>query len=62
MYIETSAQTGLNVSKSVDMLLERVMTRMENAVDKAMLPGRRGRPRDLNDQDVNSTPKQNCAC
>lgn len=62
MYIETSAATGLNVSKAVDLLLERVMTRMENAVDKAMLPGRRGRPRDLNDQDINSIPKETCAC
>ena len=27
------------------MLLDRVMKRMEMAVDRAMLPGRRGRPK-----------------
>lgn len=45
MYLETSAATGHNVSRAVEMLLERVMKRMEMAVDRAMLPGRRGRPK-----------------
>jgi Ras-related protein Rab-27A len=45
LYLETSAATGHNVSRAVEMLLDRVMKRMEMAVDRAMLPGRRGRPK-----------------
>lgn len=33
------------MSLAVEMLLDRVMKRMEMAVDRAMLPGRRGRPK-----------------
>lgn len=45
LYLETSAATGQNVSRAVEMLLDRVMKRMEMAVDRAMLPGRRGGPK-----------------
>ncbi|XP_022912046.1 ras-related protein Rab-27A [Onthophagus taurus] len=63
IYLETSAATGQNVSRAVETLLERVMIRMESAVDMAMLPGRRGRPRDPNDPDLNlSQHSQQCAC
>lgn len=62
VYLETSAATGQNVARSIESLLERVMIRMENAVDKAMLPGRRGRPRDPNDSDLNSTNTNACSC
>ncbi|XP_017779762.1 PREDICTED: ras-related protein Rab-27A [Nicrophorus vespilloides] len=61
VYIETSAATGQNVARAVETLLERVMIRMESAVDKAMLPGRRGRPRDLDNVDLNSQQKS-CGC
>ncbi|KAJ9586441.1 hypothetical protein L9F63_019905, partial [Diploptera punctata] len=44
-YLETSAMTGHNVAQAIDLLLDRVMKRMEMAVDRAMLPGRRGRPK-----------------
>ncbi|XP_071444138.1 ras-related protein Rab-27A [Hetaerina americana] len=45
LYLETSAATGHNVARAVDSLLEQVMKRMEMAVDRAMVPGRRGRPK-----------------
>ncbi|XP_046385757.1 ras-related protein Rab-27A-like [Ischnura elegans] len=45
LYLETSAATGQNVARAVESLLEQVMKRMEMAVDRAMLPGRRGRPK-----------------
>jgi Ras-related protein Rab-27A len=60
--LETSAATGQNVSRSVETLLEKVMIRMETAVDRAMLPGRRGRPRDLNDPDLTAPAAHNCTC
>ncbi|KAJ8922062.1 hypothetical protein NQ315_008703 [Exocentrus adspersus] len=61
-YLETSAATGQNVTRAVETLLERVMIRMETAVDRAMLPGRRGRPRDVNDLDLNASSSNNCSC
>nr|CAH7764252.1 unnamed protein product [Callosobruchus chinensis] len=60
-YLETSAATGQNVTRAIDTLLERVMVRMETAVDRSMLPGRRGRPKDLNDPDLNAQEDKNCA-
>lgn len=61
VYLETSAATGQNVARAVETLLERVMIRMETAVDKAMLPGRRGRPKDLGNADLN-TQSSSCNC
>lgn len=61
-YLETSAATGQNVSKAVETLLELVMIRMETAVDRAMLPGRRGRPKDPNEPDLNAPPRSSCSC
>ncbi|XP_028133152.1 ras-related protein Rab-27A [Diabrotica virgifera virgifera] len=60
-YLETSAATGQNVNRAVETLVERVMIRIETAVDRAMLPGRRGRPKDLNELDGGSQ-SQNCSC
>lgn len=42
-YVETSAASGLNVSKPVDLLLERIMARMNEAVEEAFSPGHRGK-------------------
>lgn len=39
IYLETSAYTGENVRRSIDVLVEKVMTRMEAAVDLSKLPG-----------------------
>lgn len=61
-YLETSAATGQNVSRAVETLVEKVMIRMETAVDRAMLPGRRGRPRDPYDVDLNGPTTRNCSC
>ncbi|KAG8229607.1 hypothetical protein J437_LFUL002331 [Ladona fulva] len=55
-YLETSAATGLNVARAVESLLERVMKRMEMAVDRAMLPGRRGRPKPNDSLNQNPSP------
>ncbi|KAF2887780.1 hypothetical protein ILUMI_18393 [Ignelater luminosus] len=62
VYLETSAATGLNVARAIEALLEKVMVRMETAVDRALLPGRRGRPRDLDDPDLYSPPTSSCSC
>lgn len=35
-YMETSAESGLNVTRAVDTLLDMVMCRMERGVDEAM--------------------------
>lgn len=39
VYLETSAYTGENVRRSIDLLVEKVMTRMETCQDLARLPG-----------------------
>lgn len=62
VYLETSAATGLNVARAIEALLEKVMVRMETAVDRALLPGRRGRPRDLDEPDLYSPPSSSCSC
>nr|CAD7448294.1 unnamed protein product [Timema bartmani] len=63
VYVETSAVTGMNVSLAVELLLERIMQRMDQAVDRAMLPGRRGRPRP-GDQEEGplAPPSSPCVC
>lgn len=40
VYLETSAYTGENVRRAIDVLVEKVMTRIEAAVDLSKLPGR----------------------
>ncbi|XP_070546773.1 ras-related protein Rab-27A-like isoform X2 [Ptychodera flava] len=37
-YFETSAATGSNVSKAIECLLDKVMIRMEQSVDKSQFP------------------------
>ena len=39
-YIETSAATGENVEKALNILLDRVMYRMEKSLDKSLFPVR----------------------
>ncbi|XP_076624044.1 RAS oncogene family member Rab27 [Colletes latitarsis] len=41
VYLETSAATGQNVMRAVDILLDRVMSRMDTTVDKSLLPHQR---------------------
>jgi len=38
VYIETSAATAENVEKALDILLEKVMIRMEKTLDKTLFP------------------------
>ncbi|KAJ6637562.1 Ras-related protein Rab-27A [Pseudolycoriella hygida] len=54
-YIETSAATGQNVIRAVDILLDKVMSRMQNAVDRSRFPGRRGQPRKFDDPHLSQT-------
>jgi hypothetical protein len=39
-YIETSAATGENVEKALNILLDKVMIRMEKSLDKSLFPVR----------------------
>lgn len=39
-YIETSAATGDNVDKALNILLDKVMLRMEKSLDKSLFPVR----------------------
>ncbi|XP_066581388.1 ras-related protein Rab-27A [Prorops nasuta] len=41
VYLETSAATGQNVERAVDVLLDRVMKKMETSLDKSLLPCQR---------------------
>ena len=61
-YFETSAATGLNVSKAIDCLLDQVMLRMEKSIDKAHLLGMRNGTKvgDNDLQEVNE--KAGCGC
>lgn len=59
-YIETSAATGQNVQRSVDILLERVMARMEMAVDRSRLPGRYGPANKANEAEASRIQVQHC--
>ncbi|XP_043192702.1 ras-related protein Rab-27A-like isoform X2 [Amphibalanus amphitrite] len=62
-YIETSAATGQNVRAAVELLLEAVMRRMEQASDQSTLPGRRGRPApDVAHMQLTPVEESKCAC
>ncbi|XP_060524686.1 ras-related protein Rab-27A isoform X1 [Cylas formicarius] len=61
-YLETSAATGQNVARAVETLLERVMIRMELAVDSALLPDSRNRPKDCIKPELTDPPSHNCNC
>ncbi|KAL1505952.1 hypothetical protein ABEB36_005395 [Hypothenemus hampei] len=62
-YLETSAATGQNVSRAIETLLEKVMFRMETAVDMAMQPHRRGNPNEPSNIDLYAKQSaQQCLC
>lgn len=62
VYLETSAATGQNVAKAVETLVEKVMVRMDMAVDRALLPGRGGRSKEMDDPDLYNAPSSSCSC
>lgn len=62
VYLETSAATGQNVAKAVETLVEKVMVRMDLAVDRALLPGRGGRPKEMDDPELYNTSSTSCSC
>ena len=55
-YIETSAATGENVEKALNILLERVMIRMEKSLDKSLFP-----IRSINNSQPEE-PQSRCSC
>ncbi|EDO49958.1 predicted protein [Nematostella vectensis] len=66
-YFETSAATGQNVTKSVEALLDQVMVRMENCVDRATLPNNvfnnnPSRVSKLKEVDEASEESSGCSC
>jgi len=61
-YFETSAATGLNVTKAVDCLLDQVMLRMEKSIDKAHLLGARNGQKVTESDLEDSEGKSSCAC
>ncbi|XP_046740897.1 ras-related protein Rab-27A [Diprion similis] len=58
-YLETSAATGQNVARAIEVLLDRVMRRMEATVDKSVLPHQRGLR--CHDTDI-PPPTSSCYC
>ena len=61
-YFETSAATGQNVSKAVECLLDKVMLRMEQAVDKTHLPAKHQQKVNGEYQLDEAQGKGNCGC
>lgn len=58
LYFETSAATGHNISKAVDTLLDLVMVRIQETVEKTTLPNRKGGLTLCEDNDKT----KNCNC
>lgn len=59
VYLETSAATGENIARAVEVLLDRVMRRMEATVDTSLLPHQRVLR--CHEQDT-PPPKRSCYC
>ena len=59
-YFETSAATGNNVAKAVECLLDKVMLRMEQAVDKSNASARNGRK--LGNELKEADEDKGCGC
>jgi Ras-related protein Rab-27A len=56
-YIETSAATADNVEKALNILLDRVMLRMEKSLDKSLFPVRSTSYSNENEESSNK-----CSC
>lgn len=61
-YIETSAKTGHNVQRAFDILVDVVMKKMENAIDKSLSCGRSGKPKTSESADIAEIQKKSCVC
>lgn len=59
--METSASTGQNIARAVDILLDRVMRRIEATVDHSIFPHQRVLRCHENDISPTSTKKK-CFC
>lgn len=65
VYLETSAYTGHNIRRAIDILLEKVMTRMETAVISSLRSERGERIRQLRDSDrkvLHRSEARSCSC
>lgn len=56
-YFETSAATGQNVTKAIECLLDRVMLRMEESIDKNAADKKR-----VELDEAQEERKSGCAC
>ncbi|XP_043480957.1 ras-related protein Rab-27A isoform X1 [Leptopilina heterotoma] len=61
VYIETSAATGQNIARAVDILLDRVMRRIEATVDHSIFPHQRLLRCHENDS-LTLSKKKKCFC
>lgn len=62
-YFETSAANGQNVSQAVDVLLDLIMKRMEQCVDKSWIPDGTFRVNGPTGPEVaDGSSKSKCAC
>ncbi|KAL5020509.1 hypothetical protein ScPMuIL_003401 [Solemya velum] len=61
-YFETSAATGQNVAKAVECLLDMVMMRMEQCLDKSQLPATRGSQAGRSNHQTGEGNDSGCAC
>ncbi|XP_033214730.1 ras-related protein Rab-27A [Belonocnema kinseyi] len=60
VYLETSASTGQNVARAVEILLDRVMRRMESTMDRSLLPHQRVLR--CHEHEVPRSKKKFCSC
>ncbi|XP_056135422.1 ras-related protein Rab-27A [Lampris incognitus] len=62
-YFETSAASGQNVSRAVDVLLDLIMKRMERCVDKSWIPEGTVRANGATSADLmGDSDRSKCAC
>ncbi|TRY90148.1 hypothetical protein DNTS_033340 [Danionella cerebrum] len=65
-YFETSAATGENVSRAVEVLLDLIMKRMERCVDKSWIPDGTVRTNGVSSAtdltEPKNSPQSKCAC
>ncbi|XP_077297178.1 ras-related protein Rab-27A-like [Arctopsyche grandis] len=60
-YLETSAATGQNVARAIELLLDKIMYRMENSVEYAMTCSA-GKSQIIQNLKANQTKKSNLSC
>lgn len=62
VYLETSASTGQNVERAVEILLDRVMRRIDTSVDRSILPHQKLLRCHESPEAATSPKKKSCFC